>query len=325
MSLHQSLPRQSVIGSLENIREWWVIETMYIISTRELIDGGNVWDSEITNIRRYPPCSSRAKQCGGQTRGQRDVNGKDVLQEDKRCSCSNIFQGGHESDKRTWKKRCSRRGKEIVTVFFSCCLEENQLEPTMRDCWRSYFSCPNLVTSFAYFAGLQETSLRTAWSPLLRQLEAKQPGCSGNQPRSLDWEKKTVSDLPDSAWSEGCIDWSSLTTSEPLDLLEIPLDYNKFTNTFSKSGAYIHTCSTLWTWSEDRAQRRSFSSLWHHLFAFPVWAWVLCTFLNKYLAMGFICPSSSGHAALVLFVHKKDGFLHLCINFWELNQIMKKD
>ena len=124
-------------------------------------------------------------------------------------------------------------------MFFSCCLEENQLEPTVRDCWRSYFSCPNLVTSFAYFAGLQETSLRTAWSPLLRQLEAKQPGCSGNQPRSLDWEKKIVSDLPDSAWSDGCIDWSSLTTSEPLDLLEIPLDYHKFTNTFSKSGAYI--------------------------------------------------------------------------------------
>ena len=41
--------------------------------------------------------------------------------------------------------------------------------------------------------------------------------------------------------------------------------------------------------------------------------------------MGFICPSSSTHAAPVLFVHKKDGSLHLCMDFKGLNKITKKD
>ena len=41
--------------------------------------------------------------------------------------------------------------------------------------------------------------------------------------------------------------------------------------------------------------------------------------------MGFICSSSSVHAALVLFVRKKDGSLHLCMDFRGLNKITKKD
>ena len=48
-------------------------------------------------------------------------------------------------------------------------------------------------------------------------------------------------------------------------------------------------------------------------------------FLDKHLAMGFIHPSSSTHAALVLFVCKKDSSLCLCINFQGLNKITKKD
>ena len=48
-------------------------------------------------------------------------------------------------------------------------------------------------------------------------------------------------------------------------------------------------------------------------------------FLDKHLTMGFICPSSSAHAAPVLFVRKKDGSLCLCIDFQGLNKITKKD
>ena len=51
----------------------------------------------------------------------------------------------------------------------------------------------------------------------------------------------------------------------------------------------------------------------------------LQTFLDEHLAMGFICPSSSAHATLVLFIHKKNGSLSLCVNFRGLNKIMKKD
>ena len=51
----------------------------------------------------------------------------------------------------------------------------------------------------------------------------------------------------------------------------------------------------------------------------------LCEFLDKHLAMDSICPSSSTHAAPVLFVCKKDSSLHLCIDFQGLNKITEKD
>ena len=51
----------------------------------------------------------------------------------------------------------------------------------------------------------------------------------------------------------------------------------------------------------------------------------LCKFLDEHLATGFICPSSSAHAMPVLFVCKKDGSLHLCVDFRGLNKITKKD
>ena len=48
-------------------------------------------------------------------------------------------------------------------------------------------------------------------------------------------------------------------------------------------------------------------------------------FLDDYLAMDFIHPSSSTHATLVLFVHKKDGSLCLCVDFQGLNKVTNKD
>ena len=47
---------------------------------------------------------------------------------------------------------------------------------------------------------------------------------------------------------------------------------------------------------------------------------------NTYLVnIGFICPTSSSHAAPVLFVKKKDGSLQLCVDYRGLNKISKKD
>jgi len=48
-------------------------------------------------------------------------------------------------------------------------------------------------------------------------------------------------------------------------------------------------------------------------------------FIEENLNMGFIRPTSSPHGAPVLFVKKKDGSLHLCVNFHGLNRISKKD
>ena len=41
--------------------------------------------------------------------------------------------------------------------------------------------------------------------------------------------------------------------------------------------------------------------------------------------MGFIRPSQSPHGAPILFIQKKDGFLHLCCDFWGINWVSKKD
>ena len=48
-------------------------------------------------------------------------------------------------------------------------------------------------------------------------------------------------------------------------------------------------------------------------------------FIDEHLKIGFICPSGSSHGAPVIFVRKKDGSLHLCVDFHGLNKIMKKD
>ena len=48
-------------------------------------------------------------------------------------------------------------------------------------------------------------------------------------------------------------------------------------------------------------------------------------FIDEHLKIGFICPSGLSHGAPVIFVRKKDGSLHLCVDFRGLNKITKKD
>jgi len=52
---------------------------------------------------------------------------------------------------------------------------------------------------------------------------------------------------------------------------------------------------------------------------------VLRTFIDEHLSYSFIRQSTSAHGAPVLFVRKKDGSLHLCVDYRGLNKISKKD
>jgi len=48
-------------------------------------------------------------------------------------------------------------------------------------------------------------------------------------------------------------------------------------------------------------------------------------FIEENIKVSLIWPSKSPCGALVLFVKKKDRFLHLCIDYWGLNKITQKD
>jgi len=50
----------------------------------------------------------------------------------------------------------------------------------------------------------------------------------------------------------------------------------------------------------------------------------LCTFINEHLSYGSIQQSTSTHGAPVLFVHKKDGSLCLCVDYRGLNNIKER-
>ena len=53
--------------------------------------------------------------------------------------------------------------------------------------------------------------------------------------------------------------------------------------------------------------------------------WVLKNYIDQHLRSGFITRSKSPAASLILFMKKKDGSLHLCVNYWALNAISVKN
>jgi len=47
--------------------------------------------------------------------------------------------------------------------------------------------------------------------------------------------------------------------------------------------------------------------------------------LEKLLAKGYIKPSKSPYGALILFVHKNDGMLRMCVDYRVLNKVTVKN
>ena len=108
------------------------------------------------------------------------------------------------------------------------------------------------------------------------------------------------------------------------DFSIVPEEYLDFANIFSKTKASIlapHREYVLKIELEEGATLppgRLYSLS-------PVELETLRAFINENLRFGFIQPTSSSHAARVLFVKKKDGSLWLCVDYWGLNKISKKD
>ena len=112
--------------------------------------------------------------------------------------------------------------------------------------------------------------------------------------------------------------------AETPNLSNVLSEYHKFADVFNKTKAEVlppHCSYDLKINLEESAQSP----------VGPIYSLsaseqeTLKEFIEENLNIGFIRPTSSPHGALVLFIKKKDGSLHLCINFHELNHISKKD
>jgi len=112
--------------------------------------------------------------------------------------------------------------------------------------------------------------------------------------------------------------------AEALDLFNIPSEYHKFADVFSKTKAEVllpHRPYNLKINLEEGAQP----------LVGPIYSLsaseqeALKEFIEENLNTDFIQPTSFLYSTLVLFVKKKDGSLRLCVDFHSLNCIFKKD
>lgn len=111
----------------------------------------------------------------------------------------------------------------------------------------------------------------------------------------------------------------------PIDLSSIPEDYHEFTDVFNKGKADSlppHRPSVDLKINIENGAPPPPSQM-YSLSNTELEA--LQTFIEEHVRIGFICPSNSHHGAPILFVHKKDGSLCLCIDYRGLNKITKKD
>ena len=99
--------------------------------------------------------------------------------------------------------------------------------------------------------------------------------------------------------------------------------YADFADVFDKHGADVllaHTHHDLAIKTENN-KVLSFGPMYNHS---RLKLKMLCEYINEMLAKGFIVSSKLFSGAPVLFIKKNDGGLHICVDFWELNAIIKK-
>src|SRR5258708_33457820 len=104
----------------------------------------------------------------------------------------------------------------------------------------------------------------------------------------------------------------------------IPVDYHEFHKAFSGTKANTpppHQPYALQISLEEGA--KPFHGLIYSLS--PPELAALQEFLEEHTQYSFIHPTKSLWGSLVLFVKKKDGSLHLCIDFHTLNKVTEKD
>src|SRR5258707_13527646 len=117
----------------------------------------------------------------------------------------------------------------------------------------------------------------------------------------------------------------AVSTAQPEDhLSRVPQEYHEFCNVFS--GEKANMLAPHWPYDLKinlEEGTKPFHGLIYSLS--PPELTALREFLEENVWNGSICPSKSLWGSLVLFVKKKDGSLHLCVDFRTLNRVTEKD
>jgi len=104
----------------------------------------------------------------------------------------------------------------------------------------------------------------------------------------------------------------------------VPLDYHEFVDVFDKGKASQLPPHRLYNLKINLEKGSAPPPGTIYLLS-PVELEALRKFLDENIATGLLHSASSPHGAPILFVKKKDGSLHLCMDFHGLNQMTKKD
>ena len=115
---------------------------------------------------------------------------------------------------------------------------------------------------------------------------------------------------------------SAKLTKTP-DLSNVPFKYHEFTDIFSKTKAEVLAPHHPYDLKINLEGVQPLVGPIYFLLASK--QETLKEFIEENLNMGFIQPTSSQHGILVLFVKKKDSSLYLCVDFYSLNCISKKN
>src|SRR5260221_2228462 len=117
----------------------------------------------------------------------------------------------------------------------------------------------------------------------------------------------------------------AVSTAQPEDTLSgVHQEYHEFCDVFS--GEKANTLAPHWPYNL-KINLEEGTKLFHGpIYSLsPLELTALREFLEENVWNGFICPSKSPWGSPVLFVKKKDGSLHLCIDFCTLNRVTEKD
>ncbi|KAG5733974.1 hypothetical protein E4T56_gene7440 [Termitomyces sp. T112] len=104
----------------------------------------------------------------------------------------------------------------------------------------------------------------------------------------------------------------------------VPPEYHEFADVFSEGSAkeLPPHCSYNHKIDLEEGTSSPFGKIYN---IFEIKLWALKEYLDNMLSKGFICSSISAASTPVLFAKKKDGSLQLCVDYWELNKVTKKN